>query len=76
MPYFNYHATAKHLILEGKLKHFYFCEEYNGIRPALVLIFDDARHPIMPIRQHKFAEYFDLLEQRQLRQPKENKKSD
>ena len=24
MPYFNYHATAKRLLAEGKLVHYYF----------------------------------------------------
>ena len=61
MAYFNYHATAKRLIQQGKLRDFYFCEDHNGIKPALVLIFDDIRHPVMPIREHRWNEYIPLL---------------
>ena len=67
MSYFNYHATAKRLIKEGKLKDFYFCSKYNSISPALVLIFDDPRHPIMPIREHKFNEYISIIENLELK---------
>ena len=66
MSYFNYHATAKRLIEQGKLKAFYFTQDHNGIRPALVLIFDCAKHSIMPIRKDKFDKYLCLLEQKGL----------
>ena len=39
--YYNYHATAKRLIKENKLMNFYFTKNHNGIRPALVLVFND-----------------------------------
>jgi hypothetical protein len=61
MGYFNYHATAKKLINEGKLLSFYFCEKHNKISPALVLVFNDLSHPIMPIRQERWAEYLQLI---------------
>ena len=61
MSYFNYHATAKRLIKEGKLKSYCFTDRYNNISPALVLIFNDAKHPVMPIREHKWEEYISLL---------------
>ena len=61
MPYFNYHATARRLISEGKLLNYYFTESYKGISPALILIFDDARHSVMPIREHRFDEYLKIL---------------
>ena len=61
MPYFNYHATAKHLIATGKLTGYYFTPCYRGISPALVLLFADDRHPIMPIREHRWEEYAPLL---------------
>ena len=61
MSYFNYHATAKKLIKDGKLTDFYITEKYGNISPALILIFNDEKHPIMPIRQHKWSEYFALL---------------
>lgn len=61
MPYFNYHATAKTLIKKGKLLGYYFAEKYNAISPALVLLFDDKTHPVMPIREYRFSEYLDIL---------------
>lgn len=61
MSYFNYHAAAKRLIREGKLKEWYITERYNNISPALVLVFDDIRHPVMPIRQYRWEEYMPLL---------------
>ena len=64
MSFFNYHATAKRLILEGKLVDYYFTERYKNISPALVLVFDDYKHPIMPIREHRFEEYIELLKEK------------
>ena len=61
MSYYNYHATAKRLIKEGKLIGYYFTTQYKNISPALVLLFDDEKHPIMPIREHRFDEYLPLL---------------
>ena len=61
MPYFNSPATARRLIREGRLTGFRFAREYRGIRPALLLYFDDPRHPVMPIREHRFADYIPLL---------------
>ena len=58
--YFNYHAKAKNLIKNGKLIDYKIVEKYNNISPALLLIFDKL---IMPIRQHRWQEYFDLIEQ-------------
>ena len=61
MSYFNYHATVKKLILEGKLVKYYITEKHNGISPALILVFNDSRHPIMPIRKEKWEEYLFLI---------------
>jgi len=61
MAYFNYHAKAKSLIADGKLLRFYFVEDYHGISPAMVLIFDDEKHPVMPVREERWAEYAELL---------------
>ena len=63
MSYFNYHCVAKKLIREGKLKRWYISEKYNGISPALVLEFDDVRHPVMPVRQQRWREYFEIFGQ-------------
>ena len=61
MPYYSSHATAKRLIRKGRLTGFRFVDEYRGIAPALLLFFDDPRHPVMPIRAHRFAEYLPLI---------------
>lgn len=66
MKYFNYHRTAKKLIKEGKLKYYYFTENHNGIKPALVLVFNDKTHPVMPIRKERFSEYDNLLPKEKL----------
>ena len=69
MSYYNYHATAKRLISEGKLKRWYITENYHGSSPALVLVFEDERHPVMPIRTHRFDEYRPLLEGKSVSPP-------
>ncbi len=61
LAYFNYHATAKKLIKNGKLISYYFTENHNGIKPALVLVFNDITHPVMPIKQSRWQEYLNLL---------------
>ncbi len=61
MSYYNYHATAKRLIRDGKLIRWYITDRYHKISPALVLVFDDLRHPVMPIREHRWEEYLPLL---------------
>lgn len=61
MSYFNYHATAKKLITDGKLIDFFFCNNHNGICPALVLKFNDQKHPVMPIRKKHWNEYLTLI---------------
>lgn len=57
--YYNYHAQIKKLILEGKLKGYEFMDEYNGIKPALVLYFNN-HHP-MSIREYRWEEYLPFL---------------
>lgn len=61
MAYFSYHGTAKRLIRQGRLTGYYYVRRYRHIAPALVLVFDDIRHPVMPIRQHRWEEYRPLL---------------
>lgn len=58
--YFNYHAKAKKLIKQGNLSYYTIVENYNGIKPALVLYFKN--HKPVPIRQNHFEEYLKLLE--------------
>ena len=59
MAYFNYHAKAKKMIKNGDLVKVSIVDDYNGISPALVLEFKN--HKPMPIRQHRWGEYFELL---------------
>lgn len=59
MAYFNYHAKAQRLIKEGHLLRFEIVPRCGSIAPALVLHFDNNRP--MPIREHKFAEYIELI---------------
>ena len=59
--YFNYHAKAKRLIKEGNLVEIKFVEKHNNICPAMVLYFKN--NPPMPIREHKWQEYLDFIEE-------------
>ncbi|OTQ27262.1 thermostable hemolysin delta-VPH [Gilliamella apicola] len=59
MSYFNYHAKAKRLIKDGHLVGYEFVDNWNGIKPALVLYFDEANP--MPIREYRWQEYLPLL---------------
>ena len=59
MGYYNYHAKAKSLISGGNLSGYEIVDNWNGIKPALVLHFDNNRP--MPIRQYKWDEYWGLL---------------
>lgn len=59
MAYFSYHAMARKLIQEGHLTCFEIVENWNGIRPALVLYFDN--HRPMPVRENRWDEYWGLL---------------
>lgn len=60
MAYFNYHAKAQNLIKTGHCLKAEIVEKYNNISPALILYFDN--NIPMPIRLHKFEDYFKLLE--------------
>lgn len=57
--YYNYHAKAKQLIAEGHLTGYELLERYNNISPCLLLYFDN--HIPMPIREHKWNEYMQLI---------------
>ncbi|OCG42402.1 thermostable hemolysin delta-VPH [Gilliamella sp. Fer1-1] len=59
MSYFNYHAKAKKLIKNGDLVRYEFVNDWNGIKPALVLYFKNANP--MPIREYRWDEYLPLL---------------
>ena len=60
MAYFNYHAKAKQLIVDGHLTRFEIVDKWNSISPALVLYFDNNKP--MPIREYRFDEYLRILQ--------------
>ena len=59
MSYYSYHGMAKKLIKEGHLVKYEIVEDWNGIRPALVLYFDN--HRPMPVRDGRWDEYWEML---------------
>jgi hypothetical protein len=61
MGYFNYHAKIRKLIEEHHLIEVQLVDNWNGIKPAMVLYFDNAKP--MPIREHRFAEYEPIFKQ-------------
>ena len=61
MAYYSYHATVRRLLGEGKLTAWYFTRRHNQIQPALVLVFNDVKHPYMPLRSHRWDEYLPIL---------------
>ena len=63
MGFFNYHATVKKMIREGKLTGYYYTERYKNIGPALILLFNDRRRNKAPIRPHKWLEYEELIDE-------------
>lgn len=63
MTYFNFHASVKKMIYDGKLKTYFIVDFYKNISPALILVFNDARRPVVPIRQRFWDEYFKLIEE-------------
>lgn len=65
MAYFNYHAIAKKLIKDGKLISYRIEQKHGNISPALILIFDDSRHPVMPIREKHFEEYLLIISEKE-----------
>lgn len=56
--YYNYHAKAKQLIKDGHLIKQEIVNDWNGIKPALVLFFDN--HRPMPIREYRWNEYMEF----------------
>lgn len=65
MSYFNYHAKVKNLIKTGHCVKAEIVEKYNNISPALIIYFDN--NIPMPIREQRFNEYFELLEQHKVK---------
>ena len=62
MAYFSYHNKIKKMIRDGKLISYSFSEDYHGIRPALLLFFNDEKYNVMPVRKERWAEYLPITE--------------
>ena len=58
MSYYDYHASIKQKIHDGRLTSYYFDANYKKIGFALVLCFGEKTYPI---RESHFEEYFDLI---------------
>ena len=65
MSYFNYHAAAKRLIREGRLKGWYIAEHYNNTSPALVLVCDDIRHPVSNLYYNPYYAALQVTKKKQ-----------
>lgn len=59
MGYFNYHAKIKRLIENSELVEWEIVENWNNIKPALVLYFKNDKP--MPIREYRWDEYMEIL---------------
>lgn len=64
--YFNYHAKIKKLISNNQLIGYKFFYDYYGIKPALVLYFEN--NSPMPVREHKFEEYLKIIKQKNIKE--------
>lgn len=57
---YPYRNRIKQRINNCELTGYEYVEEYNGIKPCLLLYFD-TKPTIRPIRKHRFNEYEKLL---------------
>lgn len=61
---YPYHNKIKQRIKNGELTGYEFTDNYGNIGECLLLYFNTPPF-IRPIRPHKYAEYIDLIENRQ-----------
>lgn len=59
---YPYHNKIKQRIKDNELIKYEYVDEYNGIKPCLLLYFS-SDPKIKPIREHRFAEYEKTLEE-------------
>ncbi len=57
---YPYHNRIKQRINNNELIDYEYVEEYNGIKPCLVLHFN-TEPKIRPIREYRFKEYENFL---------------
>lgn len=58
---YPYHNKIKQRIRNKELVRYEFVDRYRNIAPCLLLHFDTEPR-IRPIREHRFAEYREILE--------------
>lgn len=58
---YPYHNQIKQRIANGELTSFEYVEEYNKIKPCLLLYFRTFPY-VKPVREHRFEEYKPLIE--------------
>lgn len=58
---YPYHNKIKQRISNGELIGYEFVEKYKSISPCLLLYFSTEPR-IRPIREHRFAEYKQILD--------------
>ena len=57
--YFNYHSKLRKVIKEDKITKIEILDEYNGIKPAMVIYFE--KNNPMPIREHMWDDYIKFI---------------
>lgn len=57
---YPYHAKIKQRINSGELTGFEFVDEYNKIKPCLLLYFKTFPY-LKPIREYRWPEYKEIL---------------
>lgn len=57
---YPYHNKIKQRINNNELVSFEFVDEYNKIKPCLLLYFRTYPY-VKPVREHRFTEYKELL---------------
>lgn len=58
MGYYNYHGMIKRRLRSGESCSVEINNVYNGISPAMIIIFNDR---VYPIREYRFEEYFAIF---------------
>ncbi|MBT8194927.1 MAG: hypothetical protein HKO56_00350 [Bacteroidia bacterium] len=57
---YPYHNKIKQRIKNNELVRYEFVDEYNSIKPCLLLHFE-TEPKLRPIREHRFNEYEEIL---------------
>lgn len=69
---YPYHNKIKQRIKNNELESYEYVERYKNISPCLILYFN-TDPKIRPIREHRFDEYHDILNNVNFLDKKHNK---